>query len=325
MKKELAKISRLLKNAKTAIIASHVDPDGDSIGSTLALGAALEKIGLTVTLYCADQVPQIYRFLYGSEKIKRTLPLQPRYHLAFMLDSSDLCRVGEKIDLRSLAPTLINIDHHPDNTKFGDVNYVKGTASVAEVVFELLRYLKVKIDRPIANCLYAAMITDTGNFCYSNTTVKTFLIAAELLKAGVKPHEIATRIYETRTISSIKIAARALSELKFSADHKAAWTSVSEKMMAETGAKGEDLVGIVDRIRAIDGVEAAVFFREDNGKIKINFRSKDKANVSEIARRFGGGGHVRAAGAAVDGGLEETASRVMAEVQKHLKAISFPV
>ncbi|HVN67033.1 MAG TPA: bifunctional oligoribonuclease/PAP phosphatase NrnA [Candidatus Sulfotelmatobacter sp.] len=325
MNKEFPKIKSLVRNAKSALIASHLDPDGDALGSMLALGQALEQLGLAVTCYCADQLPKLYRFLPGSERIKRELVLGQHFDLFFIVDSSDLARIGDKLEPRHLAPVIINIDHHPDNSRFGDINYVMQTSSAAEEIFDLCQYLKVRIDKRLADCLYAALITDTGNFRYENTSAKTFLMAAELLRAGVDTHEITTRIYDTKSISSVKVCARALNEIKFSPDKKVAWTVVTETMMHETGAKSEDLVGIVDRIRAIDGVEVAVVFREDNGRVKINFRAKEKANVSEIARRFGGGGHHKAAGAVVAGETAAVVEKVILEVLKYFRAASFLV
>lgn len=325
MKNEFTRIKELLKKSKSAIIAAHADPDGDAIGSMLALGMLLEQFQLSIFMYCADQTPKIYRFLPTAERIKRELAGQQHFDLAFVVDSSDLCRIGDKLDIRQLAPVLVNIDHHPDNTRFGDVNYVRQSSCVAEEIYDLAKYLKARIDKRMADCLYAAMITDTGNFRYENTTVKTFLIAADLLKAGVNTHDITTKIYDTKSIPSIKISARALSHVQFSPDHKVAWTIVTEEMMRETQAEGEDLIGIVDRLRAIEGVEVAVFFREKAGKVKINFRSKDKVNVSEIARQFGGGGHIKAAGAMVEGDAKKAEEQVIREVLKFMRAASFLV
>ena len=325
MKKILENIKNAIAKSKTAIIATHTDPDGDAIGSVLALGLMLEKLGLSVTFYSADDVPRLYRFLAEAERFKKEVFPKVQFDLAFVVDCSALNRVGDKIDLRKLAPVIINIDHHPDNSQFGDLNYVMKTSSVAEEIYDLFKYFGVKIDYGIAECLYTAMITDNGNFRYENTTEKTFLIAGELLKAGINTHEITTRIYDNRSLPSIKIAARVMLELKTSPDQKIAWSAVTEKMMLETGAKGEDLVGIVDRIRSIEGVEVAIFFREDKGKVKINFRSKEKSNVSEIARRFGGGGHAKAAGAVVAGPLDKVQEKVIAEVQKQLDALKFLV
>ncbi len=325
MKKDCEKIKGLLKSAKTALVCAHIDPDGDAVGSMLALGTVLEKQGLAVTYYCEDPVPKIYRFLPGADRIKRELLLGQHFDLGFVVDSSDISRVGSKIDLRQSAKTMVNLDHHPDNTNFADLNCVRSVSSAAELIFELAKYLKVKIDKRIADCLYAAIITDTGNFRYENTNVKTFLIAAELLKAGVNTHDITTRIYDTKSIPSVKIAGRILAHIQFSPDHKVSWAVVTEQMMEETGARGEDLIGVVDRIRSVEGVEVAVFFREEKGKVKVNFRSKEKINVSEIARRFGGGGHIKAAGAIIEGKLEVVTAKVIAEVEKQLKASQYLV
>ncbi|MDD4179166.1 MAG: bifunctional oligoribonuclease/PAP phosphatase NrnA [Candidatus Margulisbacteria bacterium] len=325
MKAELEKIKELLKSAKSAVIAAHIDPDGDTIGSMLALGMMLEQKGLSITLYCADQNPKIYKFLPTADRIKHELPAGAHYDLGFAVDASDASRIGSRIDLKKTAGAVINIDHHPDNTKYGDVNYVARVSSVAELIFDLGKYLKIKMDKNIADCLYTAMITDTGNFRYENTNVKTFMIAAELLKAGVNTHELTTRIYDNKSIPSIKISARALANIKFTPDHKIAWTAVTDDMMRETKAEGEDLIGIVDKLRSIEGVEVAIFFREKGNETKINFRSKDRINVSEIARRFGGGGHIKAAGAVVKGELAKIEDAVVAEAIKYLKASAYLV
>jgi phosphoesterase RecJ-like protein len=151
------------------------------------------------------------------------------------------------------------------------------------------------------------------------------MIAAELLKAGVKTHEISTHIYDNKSLPAVRIAALAMSGIKLTPDHKAAWMVVTEAMMAQTGARGEDLTGVVDHLRSIEGVEVAVLFREEKDKVKMNFRSKERINVSEIARRFGGGGHIKAAGAAVEGTAAEVVPRVIAEVEKYLQAAKFLV
>jgi bifunctional oligoribonuclease and PAP phosphatase NrnA len=326
MKQAFAQIKERLKSAKSAVITAHVDPDGDAVGSMLAMGMVLEQFGLNVSYYCADFPPRIYRFLPGSDKIKREIPAGTLFDLAFVLDSSDVCRVGKGIDLRQAAKVIINIDHHPDNSQFGDINYVTNASSVAEEVYDLAKYLEAKIDKRIADCLYAAMITDTGNFRYENTNVKTFMIAAELLKAGVNTHEISTRIYDNRSLAAVRIAALSMAELQTTADHKAAWTVATAEMMKKAGAKGEDMIGIVDCLRSIEGVEVAILFREDkDGTVKVNFRSKDKLNVSEIARRFGGGGHLKASGATLEGKTDEVVRRVIAEVEKYLQAAKFLV
>lgn len=327
MKKKLfEKIRKALKSARSALVVSHIDPDGDSIGSSLALAMLLEKLNINTAIYSQDGIPRIYRFLPWAERVVNKIAEDKHYDLAVVLDSSDADRVGNKISLREIAATIIDIDHHPDNSLFGDINYVENSSSVAEQVYQLVKYMKMEIDRKMAECLYVAMITDTGNFRYENTKEATFDMAGELLRHGVNTHEITSRIYDNKSIPSIKISALALSELDFSDDRKLAWTMVSEEMMHQARAKGEDLIGLVDQVRSIEGVEVAVLFREEEGgKVKINFRSKNKINVSEIAKHFGGGGHIKAAGVIMDGSLEKVKDRVIAETLKYLKASKYLV
>lgn len=320
-----AAIKRAVKSAKTALCVSHVDPDGDSIGSMLAMGMILSQLGVVSDYYSEDGIPKIYRFLPGADQVRR-VPIPNRiYDLLFAMDASDIKRLGEKLSPHEISKVIINVDHHPDNTKYGNINYVEKSSSTAELVFKLAKYLKVKINRPMAENLYVALITDTGNYRYENTSMATFAMAGELLKAGVDTHEITTRIYDTKTIASIRIQAAALANLEISPDRKAAWATVTQEMMDRVGAMGEDLVGLVDQIRSIDGVEVAILFREENGKVKVNLRSKEKVNVSEIAKRLDGGGHIRAAGAILQGDVESIKNRVVSEVLKYLKASKYLV
>jgi phosphoesterase RecJ-like protein len=320
-----AAIKRAVKGAKTALVVSHVDPDGDSIGSMLAMGMILNQLGVVSDYYSEDGIPKIYRFLPGADQVRR-VPIPNRfYDLLFAMDASDIKRLGEKLMPHEISKVIINIDHHPDNTKYGNINYVERSSSTAELVFKLTKYLKVKVSRPMAENLYVALITDTGNYRYENTSMATFAMAGELLKAGVDTHDITTRIYDTKTIASIRIQAAALTNLEISPDRKAAWATVTQEMMERVGAMGEDLVGLVDQIRSIDGIEVAILFREENGKVKVNLRSKEKVNVSEIAKRFEGGGHIRAAGAILQGDVESIKNRVVSEVLKYLKASKYLV
>jgi len=325
MNETLNAIKSALKKARTALIVSHVDPDGDSIGSMNAMSIILSQMGLAVDLYSQDGVPKVYRFLTGSERVKNKVEANKKYDLLVAVDASDIKRLGNKFNAKEIARLIINIDHHPDNTNYGDINYVAKSSSTAELIYKLLKGLKIKIERPVAENLYVALITDTGNYRYENTSVGTFIMAEDLLKAGVDTHAVSTRIYDTKSIASIKIQALALSTLEVSADRKAAWAVVTNEMMAKIGAKGEDLVGLVDQIRSIDGIEVAILFREDDGKVKCNFRSKAKVNVSEVARKFNGGGHYRAAGAVLTDDIQTAKAKVVAEVEKYIKASKYLV
>ncbi|MDD5383099.1 MAG: bifunctional oligoribonuclease/PAP phosphatase NrnA [Candidatus Margulisbacteria bacterium] len=325
MKEKFSAIKKALKSARNALVVSHVDPDGDSIGSMLAMGAILSNLGIAADYLSQDGVPKIYRFLPETEKIKNKIDCNQRYDLLIAVDSSDLKRLGGKVPAREMVRTIINIDHHPDNTLYGEINYVEKSSSTAELLYKLAKYLKIPLDRSLAEALYVALITDTGNFRYENTSIETFLMAADLLRSGINTHEITTRIYDTKTIASIRVKAAALATLETTPDRKAAWAVVSQEMMDKVGAKGEDLIGLVDQIRSIDGVEVAILFREEKEEIKINFRSKEKINVSEIAKRFGGGGHTRASGAVVPGEIADVKAKVITEVLKYLKASQYLV
>lgn len=325
MKETFNNIKKALKSARTALIVSHIDPDGDSIGSMNAMGMILTEMGISVTLYSQDGIPKIYRFLPGSDSVKNRIDSTQKFDLLVAVDASDIKRLGEKLPARDIARVVINIDHHPDNTNYGDINYVEKSSSTAELIYKLAKFLKFRIDRHIAENLYVALITDTGNYRYENTSVGTFIMAEDMLKAGVDTHAITTRIYDTKSIASIKVQALALATLEVSPDRRAAWAVVTKEMMEKTGAKGEDLVGLVDQIRSIDGIEVAILFREDGKNVKVNLRSKAKINVSEIARRFNGGGHFRAAGAILSDDVQTAKAKVVAEVLKYLKASKYLV
>jgi phosphoesterase RecJ-like protein len=270
-----------------------------------------------VLCYCADSVPNIYQFLPGAEQVVRRLPHRI-FDLCFVLDSSGLDRIGEGINLADTVKFVVNIDHHPDNSKFGDINYLTKAASVGEQIIELAKSLKRPLDLEAADPLYVSIITDTGNFRYENTTAKTFRLAAELLKAGVNPHQLTTKIYDNQPVAALKIAGLALGTLALSAGGKLATAAVTEQMMSSAGATGQELVGIVDRLCSIEKVEVAILFREDQGKVKMNFRSKNNFNVSELAAEFGGGGHHKAAGAVLSGELAAVVAKVTARAVERL-------
>jgi phosphoesterase RecJ-like protein len=314
----MLEVIRAIQKAKSVLIVSHTDPDGDAVGSMLAMYLALKGSGKKVTMYCRDKVPETYKFLPQSGKVKHS-PGREKFDLAIAVDCGGENRVGKGVDLRSLAGTVVNIDHHPDNTEFGDINLIEKISSVSEILFKLFMKMKIKISKDIAACLYAGIMTDTGNFRYDYTTADTFDVAAFLARAGADISRIAMAVYESRTKSSVKVLGAAMYRLETSKSGKVAWTVLPEKLMDSIGAKSEDLTGIVDQIRSIKGVEVAVLFREEGDGIKVNFRSKFKVNVSDIAKKLGGGGHIRASGAILDCKLEEAKEKVLAEVFKVIK------
>jgi phosphoesterase RecJ-like protein len=306
-----------IKKAKSVIILTHTDPDGDAIGSMISVYLVLKGMGKKAAMYCRDTVPEIYKFLPGSGRVKCSL--KGRYDLAIAVDCGDEKRVDGGIRLRDLADMIINIDHHPDNSKFGDINLIEKISSVSEILFKLFGKMKVKVSKDIATCLYVGLMTDTGNFRYDYTTADSLDVASSLAKAGAKISRIAMAVYETKTLSSVRILGAALYRLETSQSGHVAWTLLPKQLMDSLGAKSEDLTGLVDQIRSIKGVEVAVLFREEEDSIKVNFRSKFTANVSEIAKKLGGGGHIRASGAILKCSLEDAKEKVLAEVFKVIK------
>ncbi len=314
----MQEVIKAIQKAGSALIVTHTDPDGDAVGSMLAMYLALKASGKKVTMYCRDKVPQIYRFLPQSARVKHSLG-RGKFDLAVAVDCGGENRVGKKINLKALAHKIINIDHHPDNTEFGDINLIENISSVSEILFNLFRKMNIRISKDIAACLYAGIMTDTGNFRYDYTTARTFDVAAFLARAGADISRIAMAVYESKTKSSVKVLGAAMYRLETTKSGKVAWTVLPRKLMDSIGAKSEDLTGIVDQIRSIKGVEVAVLFREEGDGIKVNFRSKFKVNVSDIAKKLGGGGHIRASGAILNGKLEDAKEKTLAEVFRVIK------
>ncbi len=313
------KIKRALCRAHKVLVACHVDPDADTIGSMIAMMLLLKTFKIQATMFSSDDIPEMYGFLPHILDIKRTLPEKTKYDVAIAVDAGDTARVGDGINLKNIAGTLINIDHHPDNTMFGDINLVERVSSSAELVYDLCKYLKIRISKDMATCLYTAIITDTGNFRYENTAVSTFNIAADLLRSGASPNQISNNIYETKSIPSLKVLAYALEGIQVALEGSVVWSCITADMLGKAHAKGEDLTGIVDHLRSVKSAEVAILFREEAGIIKINLRSRKKINVQKIASELGGGGHARAAGVSIGGRLPDVVDRVLKVVRKHVR------
>ncbi len=316
----MLKIKNALKSARSAVIVGHIDPDADSIGSVISSASMLQKLGIRPFMLSVDGVPETYRFLPGADAIKTSLPPDARFDVAIVVDAGDIRRIGKNIDLRAVCKDIINIDHHSDNTMFGTINLVRPASSSAEIIYDLCKFLHVPVSKDMAKCLYTAIITDTGNFRYENTLVSTFTIAADLVRAGVSPNRISTSIYDTKSVSFLKILALALQRMESAASGRVVWTSVTSQMINSVKAQGDELTAIIDHLRSLDQVEVAVLFRETkDGIIKINFRSREKINVQKIAKELGGGGHVRAAGVLIKGSLSSVKQKVLKVVLKYLK------
>lgn len=273
-----------------------------------------------------DEIPEIYRFLPGSDRFVRWDQVSGDFDLALFLDCGDPSRTGPALAVARRAKVSVNIDHHVTNTHFGDYNYVDpGCSSVGEQIYRLLNEANIPLDKDIAACLYTSIITDTGGFRYENTTVDTHLVAAHLLTFDVQPQAVSQAIYERKTLSSLRLQALALGTLQVGHGGETAWMEVTREMLDRVGSSDEETDGLINYARSIQGVEVGLFFRElPDGGIRVGFRSKGRVDVSRVAADLGGGGHPRAAGCSLAGPLAQARERVLEAIEKALGNASSP-
>jgi phosphoesterase RecJ-like protein len=311
-------IVRLLAQAGEVLIVSHVAPDGDTLGSALALSWSLAARGAAVTCFAAEEPLANLRFLPGIEQIVHTLPFLPP--LVVFVDCADIRRVGSQFKPELLLDRItINIDHHISNDYFADWNYVDNkAAATGELVYELLRRLGSVMDERVALCLYTAIVTDTGRFSFSNTTPRSLRIAAAL-RPYVNVTAVNESLYERRPIAQVRLLERALGRLAFPVGEKVALVALSSEDYAATGAELNMSESVINYIRAIQGVEVAVVLKEaEPGVVKVSMRSNGAADVNRVAGRFQGGGHKRAAGCVCRGALSAVTEYVLQALKEEV-------
>ncbi len=302
-----------LQAAGRVLLASHINPDGDTMGSALALGLALRGAGKHVAMVCPDEVPPPYRFMPGCEGFLRSVP-DEAFDVAVALDCDGEHRLGPAATGVRRQPCVVEIDHHPGTERFGQIVVVDpSAAATGEMVFEVLRLLGLPPTPEIATNLYVAIMTDTGSFRYPNTSARVVRIAAELVDCGAVPSAIAEQVYETRPFAAMALLGRALSSIRRSDDGAVAWARLTAEDFARTNATDADTEGIVNNLLAIAGVRASVLFRQVNGRVRISLRARAPVDVAEVARTFGGGGHRLAAGCTLEMPLADAERRVLAE------------
>lgn len=317
-------IQQLIQNGKKFILTTHVNADGDGIGSEIALFTYLRELGKDVHIFNHSATPENIEFLDRRGDIQ-LFDLQKHGEIVreadavFILDISDWERLRDlgKL-LRQLSVTKICIDHHPLEGRFGEVDVILTTASsTGEIMYELLTKLGARLQGKIVEALYTAILTDTGGFRFSNTNPRAHQICADLIARGVKPHQLYQEIYEKQPANKMRLLGKILSNLNFSPDGRLVWFAVTQEMLKTTGTQPRDTEGFADFPRSIDGVELCLMFLEtENGKAKISFRSKGKIIINGLANRYGGGGHPYASGALVDGNFQEVMKRVVSEAKE---------
>ena len=311
---KFAEIGRVLREHNKFAVLSHVRPDGDALGSTLALALSLKGLGKEVRAWNEEGMLEKYNFLAQAELLTQP-PSEPEdFDVVVALDTAVQNRLGTTTSAVRHAKLWINIDHHPSNPRYGDLVYIDPTApATGQILFEFLTNQNFPITPEIAENLYAAISTDTGSFQYPNTTVRTFEIAAELVRCGVEVGRISQLLYENFPRRRIELLRELLGTMQFGCDRKLAWFSLSKAAALALGVIPEDNEGLIDHLRATRGVIVAIFFEElIDGKVRVSMRSKNEVvDVCAICTQFGGGGHVLAAGARVRGTLLEVEKKIV--------------
>lgn len=310
---------------RTFLVISHQRPDGDAVGSSLAMALALHQLGKSVEVWNEDVLPKKFDFLPGGEYWRISPEVAGKdstFDVIVSVDNANKKRLGRAVEILTNAKMWINIDHHASNERFGDLNIVDSDSpATGEILYRLFRDAGIKVTSDMAVSLFVAISTDTGSFSYPATTAQSFHIAADLVAQGLKVGEISKIIYESHPLGRFKLMQRFLSKTGFHAGNRIAYSWIHPDDYRETQAMPEDSEGLIDMIRSIDTVVAAVMFEHlADGKIRLSLRSKDPhVDVNKVAQKFGGGGHALAAGARTSGKADDIQKQVLSELEKILK------
>ncbi len=317
-----AKIQKTLTSDGPFLVVSHQRPDGDAIGTSLALAAWLRGQGKEVAVWLPDPVPTNYRFIPAVGEILESLPPDLSDTVVLLLDSPDIDRAGNATALLRKARMIINIDHHTGNTEFGDLNLVDTTAAaVALIVLELMEEAGVDLDPEIASLLYVGLLADTGGFRHGNTDARALAAASYLVEKGADPAELSRNLFGELPAGQIHLLGLVLSSLELECNGRVSLMFLTDEMRTRTGVCEETLEGLPTYGRMIRGVDVAVLLTEDSGATRINLRSKGVVNVSAIAATLGGGGHAAASGAAVDAPIDVARGIVLSAIRDALESI----
>ena len=321
-KKSPDAIVETLRQAKNILIAAHVFPDGDALGSLLALGDILESFGKEVYLYCEESASHLYDFMPGCQKVQNQLPELMSFDAAIAVDCGDRYRLGHEADKFFEIHPFIVIDHHAGHKEFGDISWVEaGRSSTGEMIFDLAMAMGADISYDAAYCLFTAIVSDSGSFKYESTTAYTFEVASQLLSRGVVPADVAGKLFDNYSVSRLHLLEKVLGSLELYDSGTIAMISATHEMFAESGAQREETEDFINLPRALRSVKVAAFFKETpDGFIKVSLRAKSECDVSRVATKFGGGGHRNAAGYMKhDSAIAEVRAELLEELRRTLK------
>ena len=316
----MKEIGQKLAAAQSVVLFPHISTDGDALGSCVALCAALRNAGKQAYILMEEETPEYVGFLdQGYCTQDQDIIEEP--DICMCVDCSETKRFPGRRDAFFKGRTTICIDHHVTSEPFADYNYIDGgAAATCELIYKLLTVMEVEITKEIAEALYTGISTDTGNFQYSNTTKETHLIAAELLDAGIDHNKLTVLLYQNTKLERLRITCRVLDTMEIFAEGKAAIACVTQQMLDEEGCAMEDAEGSIDLLRNIMGVEIAAILKERGpGVIKASMRAKTTANVAEIAAKFGGGGHIKAAGCTFETDMQAAWDELKEAIEESLR------
>ncbi|MBL8188164.1 MAG: bifunctional oligoribonuclease/PAP phosphatase NrnA [Acidobacteria bacterium] len=311
----LGQVIDLIEKHNRFAITSHIRPDGDSLGSSLALCWILRCLNKEAEVIMCDSVPHSYSRLPGANDVRVVKDIDRDYDAVFVIECSDVTRPG----LPSLKDQfVVNIDHHSTTALFGDLNWIDSTAAaVGEMIYNLAKAIGAKITPEIASCVYAALLTDTGSFHFSNTTERTFKIASDLVKYGAQPAKLSQAIFYNYPYAKIMLVGAVLSTLQRDESGRIAWITMTKEAQEQSGATEDDSDGIITYPLTVGDVEAVAFFRElPNSTYRTSLRSKNRVNVARVAEHFGGGGHANAAGFTIQADFEELSRDVIERLKE---------
>ena len=317
----LAEIAEVIRAKQRFVVISHIRPDGDALGCTIAMGLCLRQLGKDVQMWNDDGCVERFHFLPGSDFVTQP-PAEPQdFDVAIMLDTAVKERGGRCVKAVKNADVWINMDHHVSNPRYGDLNFIDSTSpATGQILFELFRAGNLPLTYEMADSLYVAISTDTGSFQYPNTTARTYEIGAELVRLGVNVGTLSQNLYESHPRRRIELLKAMLNVMRFTSDDRVASIALPLTIVRELGTKPDDTEGLIDHIRSIEGVRVAAFFEElPDGLVRVSLRSKDKStDVCQIACAFGGGGHTLAAGLRTRGTLAEVQEKVLQAIHDKL-------
>lgn len=310
-----------IKKANSIAILTHESPDGDAIGSSLAMYLSLKQLGKNPDIIIPE-ISRVFNFLPKINEIEKEVTKES-YDLVIVLDCADIKRLaGNEDEVFENADVTISIDHHGSNKMFADLNYINPVSpACAQILIPILETLGINIDKEIGTCLLTGIITDTGGFQYSGVTAETFEFAAKLLNKGVNVSDIYQKVLATKTKTNFELTKRIMDRMEFLENGKIAFTYMLKKDEDEIHTELGDHEGLVNIGRAIEGVEVSVFIRQDEFEkgFKVSLRSKDYINVSNVCMIFGGGGHPRAAGCYLEGTVEQIKSKIINQIKLYMK------